>query len=133
MNLHFPDEGYLFTNPQGIFHFPDGGYPLGAKGGVDVALDLFEHNAKAYRAAAAMLARYSKAAVVHPTGTGKSYIAFKLIEDHPDVFFRCLSPSDSIFKTQLEILQKQAPNFPLENVRFYTYAKLLFCTEEPLA
>ena len=24
-------------------HFPDGGYPLGAKGGVDVALDLFEH------------------------------------------------------------------------------------------
>ena len=41
--LHFPDEGYLFTNPQGIFHFPDGGYPLGAKGGVDVALDSFEH------------------------------------------------------------------------------------------
>ncbi len=28
MNLHFPDEGYLFTNPRGILHFPDGGYPL---------------------------------------------------------------------------------------------------------
>ena len=98
-----------------------------------MALDLFEHNAKAYRAAAAMLARYSKAAVVHPTGTGKSYIAFKLIEDHPDAVFLWLSPSEYIFKTQLESLQKQEPNFPLENVRFYTYAKLLFCTEEQLA
>ena len=114
-------------------HFPDGGYPLGVKGGVDVALDLFEHNAKAYRAAAAMLARYGKAAVVHPTGTGKSYIAFKLIEDHPEAIFLWLSPSEYIFKTQLESLQKQEPNFPLENVRFYTYAKLLFCTEEQLA
>ena len=118
---------------KGILHFPIGGYPLGAKGGVDVALDLFEHNAKAYRAAAAMLARYGKAAVVHPTGTGKSYIAFKLIEDHPEAIFLWLSPSEYIFKTQLESLQKQEPNFPLENVRFYTYAKLLFCTEEQLA
>ena len=98
-----------------------------------MALDLFEHNAKAYRAVAAMLARYGKAAVVHPTGTGKSYIAFKLIEDHPDAVFLWLSPSEYIFKTQLESLQKQEPNFPLENVHFYTYAKLLFCTEEQLA
>ena len=98
-----------------------------------MALDLFEHNAKAYRAAAAMLARYGKAAVVHPTGTGKSYIAFKLIEDHPDAAFLWLSPSEYIFKTQLESLQKQEPDFPLENVRFYTYAKLLFCTEEQLS
>ena len=98
-----------------------------------MALDLFEHNAKAYRAAAAMLARYGKAAVVHPTDTGKSYIAFKLIEDHPDAVFLWLSPSEYIFKTQLESLQKQEPDFPLENVHFYTYAKLLFCTEEQLA
>ena len=87
----------------------------------------------AYKAAVAMLARYGKAAVVHPTGTGKSYIAFKLIEDHPDAVFLWLSPSEYIFKTQLESLQKQEPDFPLENVHFYTYAKLLFCTEEQLA
>ena len=106
---------------------------MGAKGGVDMALALFEHNAKAYQAAAAMLERYGKAAVVHPTGTGKSYIAFKLIEDHPDVAVLWLSPSEYIFKTQLESLQKQDPEFPLDNVHFYTYAKLLFCTEEQLA
>ena len=98
-----------------------------------MVLHLFEHNARAYQAAAAMLERYGKAAVVHPTGTGKSYIAFKLIEDHPDAAFLWLSPSEYIFKTQLESLQKQAPDFPLGNVRFSTYARLLFCTEEQLA
>ena len=98
-----------------------------------MVLHLFEHNARAYQAAAAMLEQYGKAAVVHPTGTGKSYIAFKLIEDHPDAAFLWLSPSEYIFKTQLESLQKQAPDFPLGNVRFATYARLLFCTEEQLA
>ena len=46
-----------------------------------VALRLFEHNEKAYHAAVRMMDQYGKAAIVHPTGTGKSYIAFKLIED----------------------------------------------------
>lgn len=49
-----------------------------------MAVQLFEHNAKAYQAAVKMMQQYGKAAIVHPTGTGKSYIAFKLIEDHPD-------------------------------------------------
>ena len=63
---------------------------MGAKGGkTGMALHLYEHNVRAYAAAAAMLDRYGKAAVVHPTGTGKSYIAFKLIEDHPDAACFC--------------------------------------------
>ena len=49
-----------------------------------VALQLFEHNEKAYRAAIRMMEQYGKAAIVHPTGTGKSYIAFKPIEDNPE-------------------------------------------------
>ena len=98
-----------------------------------MALQLFEHNTRAYQAVVKMLARYGKAAVVHPTGTGKSYIAFKLIEDHPDAAVLWLSPSEYIFKTQLESLQKQDPDFPLANVRFYTYAKLICCTAEQLA
>ena len=40
-----------------------------------MALRLFEHNEKAYRAAIRMMEQYGKAAIVHPTGTGKSYIA----------------------------------------------------------
>ena len=47
-------------------------------------LQLFEHNEKAYRSAVQMMEECGKAAIVHPTGTGKSYIAFKLIEEHTD-------------------------------------------------
>ena len=37
-----------------------------------------------------MMEQYGKAAIVHPTGTGKSYIAFKLIEDNPEnPSFKC--------------------------------------------
>ena len=43
-----------------------------------VALCLFEHNEKAYRAAVLMMEQYSKAAVYNPTGTGKSYIAIEI-------------------------------------------------------
>ena len=48
------------------------------KGVNKVALRLFEHNEKAYHAAVRMMEQYGKAAIVHPTGTGKSYIASKM-------------------------------------------------------
>ena len=97
-----------------------------------MAVQLFEHNAKAYQAAVKMMQQYGKAAIVHPTGTGKSYIAFKLIEDHPDAVIVWLSPSEYIFKTQRESLLRQDPDFPLQNVRFYTYAKLICCAPAQL-
>lgn len=97
-----------------------------------MAVQLFEHNAKAYKAAVKMMQQYGKAAIVHPTGTGKSYIAFKLIEDHPDAVILWLSPSEYIFKTQRESLLRQNPDFLLQNVRFYTYAKLICCTPAQL-
>lgn len=87
-------------------------------------VELFAHNQKAYRAAEALLARTGKAAVIHPTGTGKSYIAFQLIEDHPGAAILWLSPSEYIFKTQCESLRHGCPSFSLRNVRFFTYAKL---------
>ena len=102
------------------------------KGVNKVALRLFEHNEKAYRAAVRMKEQYGKAAIVHPTGTGKSYIAFKLIEDNPEKVVIWLSPSEYIFKTQLESLKKNDPDFPLANVHFYTYAKLMCCTQAQL-
>ena len=86
---------------------------------------LFEHNEKAYHAAVRMMEQYGKAAIVHPTGTGKSYIAFKMIEDNPEKVVIWLFPSEYIFKTQLESLKGNVPDFPLENVHFYTYAKLM--------
>lgn len=47
-------------------------------------IELFEHNQTAYQAALDMLKTTGKAAIVHPTGTGKSFIGFKLCEDYPD-------------------------------------------------
>ena len=94
---------------------------------------LFAHNQKAYRAAEALLARTGKAAVIHPTGTGKSYIAFKLIEDHPEAAILWFSPSEYIFNTQCESLRRGCPSFSLDSVRFFTYARLSVMASEEIA
>lgn len=78
-----------------------------------MALRLFEHNEKAHHAAIRMMEQYGKAPVVHPTGTGKSYIEFKLIEDNSEKVVIWLSPSEYIFKTQLESLKKLCPKAKL--------------------
>lgn len=95
-------------------------------------IELFEHNRIAYEAAVDMLRRTGKAAVVHPTGTGKSFIAFKLCEDNPDKRILWLSPSEYIFKTQLENLKAAGGNAPC-NVNFITYAKLMNANEAEIA
>ena len=46
-------------------------------------IELFAHNRIAYESAVKMLSEAGKAAVIHPTGTGKSFIGFKLCEDNP--------------------------------------------------
>ncbi len=43
-----------------------------------MAISLYKHNEEAWLAAREMLEEAGKAAVVHPTGTGKSFIGFKL-------------------------------------------------------
>ncbi len=88
-------------------------------------IDLFEHNRIAYESAVAMLDDTGKAAIIHPTGTGKSFIGFKLCEDYPNKVICWLSPSDYIFKTQLENLRNASNGYEPENIVFYTYAKLV--------
>lgn len=67
-----------------------------------MSIHLYKHNEDAYRAVETMLEDKQMAAVIHPTGTGKSMIAFKLVEQHPHKHFLWLSPSEYIYKTQLE-------------------------------
>ena len=67
-----------------------------------MSIELFEHNQAAYESAVAMLAETGKAAVIHPTGTGKFFIGFKFCEDNPDKTVCWLSPGDYIFRTQLK-------------------------------
>jgi len=47
-------------------------------------MDLLPHNKKAYKAVKSHLKKSGRTCVIHPTGTGKSYIALQLIEDNPD-------------------------------------------------
>ena len=97
-----------------------------------MAINLYSHNQEAYNAALTMLSSTSKAAIIHPTGTGKSFIAFKLCEDYPDKTICWLSPSEYIFKTQLENLKNSSNNYIPENIKFYTYAKLMNLGEQEL-
>lgn len=93
---------------------------------------LFEHNQTAYDAAVSMLSETGKAAIIHPTGTGKSFIGFMLAEDNPDAIICWLSPSEYIFKTQLENLAATGANVP-ENIVFFTYTKLMLMSEDEIA
>ncbi len=122
-----------------------------------MSIELYEHNQTAYQAALDMLKNTGKAAIIHPTGTGKSFIGFKLCEDFPEKMVCWLSPSEYIFRTQIENLAASietnetltdgAENYAtrnaqsladtnngngFENIRFYTYAKLMSMTEEEL-
>ncbi|WP_102411416.1 Helicase associated domain protein [Beduinella massiliensis] len=97
-----------------------------------MAIQLFSHNMQAYNAVCQMLDSRGKAAVVHPTGTGKSFIAFKWIEEHPQARVVWLSSSEYIYKTQLENIRKSSPSFSAERMQFMTYAKLMSLTDELL-
>lgn len=97
-----------------------------------MAISLFRHNEEAYRAALDMLSEVGKAAVIHPTGTGKSFIGFKLCEEFPDKTICWLSPSEYIFRTQLENLKNAADGWTPENVKFFTYARLMNLTKDEI-
>ncbi len=98
-----------------------------------MGLELFPHNQTAYDAAMDMIAKYGKAAVIHPTGTGKSMIAFWLAFAHSKDRICWLSPSSYIYQTQKQSLAEAMPEFSeemLSNVTFLTYAKLMSNEDE---
>ena len=92
---------------------------------------LFNHNMTAYENAVEMLSESGKAAIIHPTGTGKSFIGFKLCEDNPDEVICWLSPSSYIFETQCDNWAK-CGGASLKNIRFFTYSKLMLMSEEEI-
>lgn len=88
-------------------------------------VELYVHNQQAYDAAVDLMKQTGKAAVIHPTGTGKSFIGFRLCADHPEERVLWLSPSEYIFKTQLENLKAATGGEVPSNITFCTYAKLM--------
>lgn len=91
-----------------------------------MGIELFLHNQIAYEAAVKRMETSKKAAVIHPTGTGKSFLGFKLAEDHPGSRIYWLAPSEYIFRTQLENLSRSCKEtLCTERIRFLTYARLM--------
>lgn len=96
-----------------------------------MSIHLYKHNEDAYRAVETMLEEKQMAAVIHPTGTGKSMIAFKLVEQHPHKHFLWLSPSEYIYKTQLENIDTQFSNIEyMSYSRLMKHAQLVFTTHD---
>lgn len=54
------------------------------KGQSEMSISLFSHNQTAYEALLTTLETDQRACIIHPTGTGKSFIGFKYCEDHPE-------------------------------------------------
>ncbi len=87
-------------------------------------IELYPHNAVAYEKAKQMMEQCGKAAIVHPTGTGKSYIAFALAEENRNAHVLWLAPNEYIYLTQTKVLfDSQHIRYP--NITFMTYPYLL--------
>ena len=97
-----------------------------------MGLELYAHNREAYERAVEMMAACGKAAVVHPTGTGKSFIGFELARRHAATRVLWLTPSEYIVRTQLENWEKAGAE-ACGNIQFVTYSKLMLLAEDELA
>lgn len=96
-----------------------------------MAVELYPHNQTAYEQALHLMETSGRAAVVHPTGTGKSFIAFKLAEEHPGAKLIWLAPSEYIFRSQREnYLEAGGEEAALSGITFLTYSKLLYGMSE---
>ena len=97
------------------------------QGGDEMGLKLFPHNRHAYESAMYLMETEGKAAIIHPTGTGKSFIAFQVAIEHPNQNVLWLAPSEYIYHTQLENLRNE--DFEswekTRNIQFLTYSKLM--------
>ncbi len=96
-----------------------------------MSIELYEHNQKTYDKLLENMKIHNKGFIAHPTGSGKSYIFLKFLEEHTDMKSLIVSPSVHIFN-QLKTYQKEA-DIELENVEYITFSKLAVMDEDDIA
>lgn len=87
-------------------------------------------NKAAFQKAVQSLETLNRAAVFHPTGTGKSCIAWKVVEAHPQTtFFWLVAGAQRLALRQAELTRYNGGTLP-GNVRFCDCEKLAAATPE---
>lgn len=87
-------------------------------GGDIVAVALFLHHEKACGAARSLVEKSSRAAVIHPTGSGKSFPVFRLAANHPGARMLWRTPGDFRYQTQRKNAGCNAPERDMSGVEF---------------
>ena len=90
-------------------------------------IELYEHNKKAYEKTIDMFKTKKRCCIIHPTGTGKSYIALKWLYENRNkkglFVTSSLSIIDNIKRTIMENSMSLEEDFP--NLKIITYFKLM--------
>lgn len=97
-----------------------------------MAIKLYPHNQETYAKVVTMFETSNRVGIVQPTGTGKSFIYLKWIEDNPDDTFIIIAPSTEIFVQLQEYANEAGLPHLLDRATMLTYQKLLRMTQEEL-
>ena len=97
-----------------------------------MSVDLKIHNEKAYQNVVKMFDNGNRAAVIHPTGTGKSFIAIKLMEENVESRILYLAPYKPILYQLKEKILEIENGKMFGNVSRMTYAKLSILSNSEL-
>lgn len=98
-----------------------------------MSINLKAHNIVAYEKVNEKIEEYNRTAVIHPTGTGKMYIALKFIEDNKEKKAIYIAPSNAILhdvKKNIFAEGMTMQNFP--NLKRITYQKLANESDEEI-
>lgn len=96
-----------------------------------MGIRLKAHNKEAYENVRAMLEKRNCAAVIQPTGTGKSYIALKLIENtEGNVIY--VAPSTLIIRQVKETIEEERKNGDISNEEYEKYKRVKYITYSKL-
>lgn len=97
---------------------------------ITMSMTLNPVNEAAFQKAVQSLETLNRAAVFHPTGTGKSCIAWKVVEAHPQTtFFWLVAGAQCLALRQAELTRYNGGTLP-GNVRFCDCEKLAAATPE---
>lgn len=97
---------------------------------ITMSMTLNPVNEAAFQKAVQSLETLNRAAVFHPTGTGKSCIAWKVVEAHPQTtFFWLVAGAQRLALRQAELTRYNGGTLP-SNVRFCDCEKLAAATPE---